>query len=143
MIKASESINISVTKDDFIRILIDFDRYPDFLNNIKSINIIYNKNNKYRVKYHIKIIKNIYYTLEFEFVNDHIFKWKLLEGNIMKKNEGYWEITEINNSQIRANYKLEIDLKTPLPKAIFKKIIKSDLPDMLNRFKKYAENLYG
>ena len=143
MVQVSESINISVSKDNFIKVLLDFESYPDFHKNIKNIEVIYNKGNKYRVKNHIKIIQNIKFTLEFELVNSNILKWNLLEGNIMKKNQGYWELTEKNNKQITAKYISEIDLKTPVPNVVLKKIIEKDLPNMLNRFKNQAESLYG
>ncbi len=139
---ASNSIIIDVPSKAIYNVVIDFENYPSFLPDVKSVNVISHVKGKgVVVEFEISIIKKIRYRLAFESVASKKVTWKFVSGDLFKDNCGSWSFEEIKKGQTRATYDVEVQFGIPVPSLITNKLVGHNLPGMLKRFKEHAESL--
>lgn len=142
MAKANRSITIDVDPEFFYGIVIDFEKYPEFVKDLKNVEILKQGDNEWTVKFHIHIIKKLDYTLNLWGDPGKYLKWSLAKKGFMKRNDGAWELTKLGENKIEANYTTEVDLGLLAPKSIVNMLISTTFPEMLKSFKARAEGLY-
>jgi ribosome-associated toxin RatA of RatAB toxin-antitoxin module len=142
MADASKSIEINCSTDHFFSVLTDFEKYPQFVSDLKGVTVLKHEDNVFHVKYRVNIIKDIEYTLRLESNPPKTMTWKLVDGQMMKDNSGRWEIEKISDSRIRATYVIYLKLSGFIPSAVTNKLAELSLPKMLNEFKERAEKTF-
>lgn len=143
MPKLSESIEINATPKQCYEVISDYEKYPEYLDESKHV-VIHSKNgNSAEVTFTIEVIKKISYTLKMVGTPSKKISWKLIKGDLMKKNEGHWTFEEIKKGVTKAVYTLDIELGLFVPGMITKKLIGSNLPAMMKAQKERIESLYG
>ncbi len=138
---AQESIVINVPKEHFFEVITDFEKYPEFIPEMKSARIVEHRGNEYVVDFTVSIIKKIDYRLKLVSYPFEKLEWNLVKG-FFKKNYGYWLIEELGSEQIKATYYVELEMGLLVPKKLVNDLAQVGLPGMLKRFKERAESFY-
>ena len=141
MASAERSIIVDVTPEKFYEVITDFSKYPNFLKEVKKIEVLDKGENTWKVLNGINLIKSIEYTLDFVGEPGKSLKWKLADKGFMKKNDGAWTLKDLGDGRTEATYTLDIELGIFAPKAIVNKVMEVNFPSMLKAFKKQAESL--
>lgn len=122
------------------KVITDYEKYPEFVAGVHSVKVEKRDGNKARVRYGIELLgKEINYVLDHVEEAPHRMHWTMVESNIMKSNEGEWELVE-QGSTTNATYRLVLDLKIYVPGMVLNGLIKKSLPSMLESFDKRAQN---
>ena len=138
MAKVSESIEIDAAPETCFKVITDYEKYPSFLKETKSVVVRKKTGQTAEVTYTIEVIKRISYTLKMIGKAPSTITWSLLEGEMMKKNSGEWNLKG-TNGKTRATYSVDIEFGIFVPGMISKMLVGSNLPTMLKSFKKKIE----
>ena len=138
---AVQTIDVGVAPAALMAVLVDFEHYPDFLDDIVATRILRRHGDVWEVAFEIEVIRTLRYTLRLERHGDERLSWSLVEG-LFHQNDGSWTL-EPTEAGTRATYR--IDLKTGMfvPGSLLTSLVGTNLPDMLQRFKDRAEGLAG
>lgn len=139
MAKAIETVEIKATKKKIYDIITDFESYPEFLPETKSVVVDKHKGNHYVVTFTIEVMKSISYTLDMHGKPCDELAWTLVKGDMMKDNSGRWILEEIKKGVTKVSYEVDVDLGLLVPASLTKALVSKDLPRMLKRFKERVE----
>lgn len=139
MTQASETIEINASPKDCYDVIMDFEKYPEFLKETKSAVIEKKSGNTLVVSFTLDIIKKIHYTLKMVGKPPKKIQWNLVRSDLMKANSGGWTLEPAGNGTTKAVYLVDVDLGLFVPGAISKMLIGSNLPAMMKAFKKRIE----
>ena len=143
MAEASKSIEIACSAEHFYKVVTDFEKHPSFVSGLLGVEVLSQKDNVWRVKYKIRVIKEIEYELEQIGEPFSAVRWHLIKGQFMKVNEGSWKIEELAPDRIRATYTITLKLSSLVPGSITTQLAQASLPKMLEEFKEYAEKTFN
>lgn len=136
---ATNSILIDAPLKVVYGVVLDFEKYPEFLPDVKKAEV--KKQGKgLMATFEVHVIKKIVYTLNFDIVPNKRISWTFVEGGLFKDNKGCWELKEVKKGQTQATYHIEVDFGLFVPSMITNKLVGSNLPKMLERFKERAES---
>ena len=141
MAKASKSVVINVAPETFYGVIIDFDKYPQFIKDMKEVRIDKAEKNEWIVTFWVSIIKKVEYTLNLKGIPGKELTWSLTKKGFMKTNDGGWYLKEIGKNKTEATYTVDVDLGLFAPKSVVNMLISTSFPAMLKNFKDYAESL--
>lgn len=119
----------------------DFDHYKDFLSEVSGSQVVSGKgSDKVRVRFEINLMKRFSYDLEFHLIPEKEVRWKLLESDFFKVNEGRW-IFSPQDSITHVKYELSVQFGFLVPGWITKKLTENNLPQMFDKFESKAREL--
>lgn len=136
-----ESILIKASIQTVYDCIVDFEAYPKFLPETKSVKIGWCDDKQMEVTFKVNLIKEITYTLHFEFDPPRGVYWKLKNGDFMKINTGSWVLKEKGEAATHAAYSIEVGFGLWVPNAVTQVLVEKSLPLTLKRFKKRSEEL--
>lgn len=139
MAKAEQSIEIKATTKQCFDVITDFESYPDFLKETKGVKIEKKSGNTTEVTFTLELIKKFSYTLKMLAKPTTNLSWSFVKGEIMKDNKGEWVLEDLGGGKTKANYSVDVNLGMFVPGAISKMLIGSNLPAMMDAFKKRIE----
>ena len=139
MAGATRSIVINVPMEKLFAIITDYERYPEFLSEVKRIRCSNRRGNEVDVQYEADIVKTIKYTLRLHEEKPDKVSWSFIEGEFMKDNKGGWQLEDLGNNQTKATYTIDVTLGALVPKTLVTALVDTQLPKMLEAFKKRAE----
>ncbi len=143
MPQATRTTTINVTPEQFLTVVTDYEKYPEFLPEVKKITVANRTANAADVTYEIDVVKRIQYTVHL--VQDGLsVKWNLVRGDLMKKNDGGWQLRREPGDRTHATYSVEIAFGglIPIPASIATMLTETQLPTLLENFRKRAERLF-
>ena len=148
MPSASRSITANVPADHFFETVTDYESYPEFIPETVAVEVT-KKGKKTKdgsktddVKFSIKVIKKIDYTLRLTSnADEHSVNWELVDGPF-KSNNGSWEIKAAGKGKTEATYTVDITMGFLVPQSITNMLVGSSLPKMLEQMKERAESTY-
>ena len=136
----SQDIEIKATPKQCYKIITDYAKYPDFISDLKSVEVKNKKGNSCDVTYHISVIKDIKYTLRMVGEpGENRIEWSFVSGEMMKDNHGFWQLEEIKKGVTLATYNVEVKFGLLVPSTVTKVLVGKNLPSMLAAFKKRIE----
>jgi len=141
MPSVTESIEINATPKKCYEVITDYEAYPEFLGNLKTVTVSQKKGESCEITYEIDLIKTISYTLKMNGKPPKKIEWSFVKGDIMKDNHGHWVLEEVKKGVTKATYELNIELGLFVPGAITKRLVGKNLPEMLASFKKRIEGM--
>src|SRR5512135_1218798 len=104
--RVSQELVIAVPPDALFDIIVDYDRYPEFVPSVKACRA--HRGGEVRVDYTVDLgIKTVRYTLRHEEQRPGRVAWSLVSGEWMKVSNGSWELAE-EAGQTRARYTVEV-----------------------------------
>lgn len=68
-------------------------------------------------------------------------RWKLVDSDFFKKNEGRWVLKEKGNNETEVHYELDVAVVFMVPSWIAKKLTEVNLPKMFESFEVRAKEL--
>ena len=143
MATADTTERFACSAQQFYDMISDYESYPDFLSEVKGINIVERSGSSVLVEYHVSMIKDFKYRLKMEESAPSSIKWELDSGDIFKSQKGSWTIREIDDSNCEVDYFVEATFGMFVPKTIAKTLLSVNLPNMMKAYKKRIEELYG
>lgn len=142
MAKASTTLTFPVSAEHYFNAVLDYEAYPEFLSGCKSAKVQKKSGKKTEVEYDVSMVKDISYVLEhIADPSEGVMKWSLVESDFVVKNNGEWQIKEIDDEECEVTYSIDIEFKIPVPGLILSGLVKSSLPKMLKEFASHAEKL--
>lgn len=143
MPQASRSVVVHVKPEQLMQVIGDYEKYPEFLPEVKKITVKRLDEKSAEVTYEIDVIKRLTYTILLE-TDGLVAKWTFVRGDLFKKNEGSWVLKPEGAAATHATYNLEIAFGglLPVPAAITDRLTAQSLPGLLENFKKRAEKLF-
>jgi ribosome-associated toxin RatA of RatAB toxin-antitoxin module len=142
MARARRSIEVAVPPERFFEVLRDYARYPEFLPDVKEVRVGARAGDSIEVTYRMDAKVTV-----IEFTLLHVEKpplrtdWRLLRGDVIKRDEGSW-LLEPTRTGTRATYSIELELGAPVTATLERVLAERGLPGMLKSFKARAEQLH-
>src|SRR5262245_34818316 len=140
MAEAKRSIEINAPVEKVFAVISDYDRYAEFLPEVKRISTSGRRANQVDVHYEVNVVKTIHYTLRMSEQKPNRVDWTFVEGELMKDNRGSWVLERLGEGRTKATYTIEVKLGALVPGAIVKALVETNLPKMLEAFKFRSES---
>ena len=144
MAAVTKQIVIDVPMERFFDVVVDYERYPEFVPGISECRVLEGGDGK-RVEYELDLaVKRIKYVLRHEEQRPRRVAWSLVSGDMMKVSNGSWELAD-EGGRTRATYSVEIQISRPplVPQALVDRVsdelTRIQLPKTLQAFKARAE----
>ncbi len=137
---AKAEIEIEAPLETVYEVISDFESYPDFLSETKEVVVNESNSKSANITFKINLIKKITYTLDIKMTPKKGLSWKLVAGDLMKKNNGRWKLSH-KKGITTAVYEIDMEFAGLVPKAISNRLIGSSLPTMMRAFKDRAEDM--
>lgn len=138
--KTTEVFNCSV--EEFFKIISDYEKYPEILQEVKDCKVIEDKGNKKLVEFKVNVIKQFSYRMWITEEPPNKMSWVFDSGDIFKASTGYWHL-EDEAGKTRATYEVDAKFKVFVPGPISKALVNVNLPNMMSSYKKRVAELYG
>jgi coenzyme Q-binding protein COQ10 len=139
MAGATRSVVIDVPPDRVFDVIVDYDRYAEFLPEVKEARSADRRGNEVDVHYGIDLVKRIHYTLHMVEERPRSVRWSFVRGELMRDNKGSWTLEPTPDGKTRATYTIEVGVGPLVPRSIVNALVDQSLPKMLEAFKKRAE----
>ena len=130
------------TPEQFYSILVDCEKYPDFLSDVHGCKIIKDEGERKEVEYKISVVKT------FSYLNEHIEKppfeleFRFLKGDVFKSMSGHWKL-EAEGEKTKAHYRIEASFGMFVPGPMAKKVIGANLPSLMKSYHRRVSELFG
>ncbi len=139
MPSARHEAEVNVTAEQLMAVITDFDSYSQFLPEMESCDVVSSGDNQWDVRFTVKVVKRIRYTLRLQRVDDHHVRWTLVDG-AFKVNNGGWDLVpSADGSSVHVVYFIELQVGMFVPSSIMRTVVERTLPDTVMRFKQEAE----
>ena len=144
MAQASKSITINVTPEQLFDVIADYEKYPEFLPEVKKVKVDAGQGSIKEVTYTVDIkAKVINYTLKHTADRPKKVAWTMIKGEMMKGNDGAWVLKPgAQPGTTDASYTIDLKLSSLVPAFIEKALAEQSLPGLLTNFKARAEKLH-
>ena len=136
---AQQSIDIAASPDQIWELLVDFESYPSFVPNQTGARVLSRADGQWRVEFQLSIARKPKYTLDLKGERGRTLRWTLVEGDMMKGNEGGWSLESLPDGGTRATYNIAVELKGFVPASVTNLLVAQTLPANLKAFKDEAE----
>ncbi|MBW3562043.1 MAG: SRPBCC family protein [Actinobacteria bacterium] len=137
--RASEERLIDAPADRIMEVIVDYESYPDWADNIREVEVRQTDDEGrgtvvwYRVDARVM---EITYSLAYEYPNEHRLTWTLHEADQLNALDGEYLLEPVDDGT-RVQYTLEVDLAIPVPgflkKRAAKQIMETSLGELKNR----------
>ncbi|RKH41168.1 type II toxin-antitoxin system RatA family toxin [Corallococcus sicarius] len=141
MAGATRTITINAPIEKVFDVITDYDRYAEFLSEVRKVSTSQRQGNTVQVHYEVDVVKTIRYTIKVTEERPKRMSWTFVNGEVMKDNKGSWTLEPEGEGKTRATYNVEMALGMLVPKAIVNGLVDNQLPKMLEAFKRRAEAL--
>jgi len=136
---ARRSVEIEVSPARFYALLIDFESYPGFVPNQSSARVVEQGAGRWRVEFELSVARKLRYTLDLVGEPERSLRWSLVQGDMMRENEGGWTLEELPGGTTRATYEVSVSLGGFVPRSISNALVERTMPANIDAFKREAE----
>lgn len=140
MAGATRSIVFNAPIERCYAVIADFERYPEFLPEVKKIRTANRRGHEVDVHYEAEIVKIIRYTIRAREEKPTRVSWSFVDGEFMKDNRGSWALEDLGGAKTRATYSIEVAVGLLVPKSLLNVLIDTQLPRLLENFKARIES---
>jgi coenzyme Q-binding protein COQ10 len=143
MAQASRSVTVEVPPEKLFDVIVDYERYPEFLPEVKGAKVEGGQGAIKEVSYRVDIkAKVISYTLKHTAERPNKLSWTMVKGEMMKGNDGAWTLKPgARPGTTDATYTIDLKLSSLVPGFVEKALAEQSLPGLLANFKARAEKL--
>ena len=139
MPSARHQADIDAKPADVMAVILDFESYPKFLPEIERCEVVRSAPGEWDVRFTVKVVKRLNYTLRIERVSETQMRWHMIDG-VFKSNDGGWDLTPVDDGQrTQALYHIDLQVGMFVPSSIMRSLVDRSLPDTVKRFKAEAE----
>jgi ribosome-associated toxin RatA of RatAB toxin-antitoxin module len=145
MAQASRSVTVNVPPEKMFDVIVDYEKYPEFLPEVKKVKVEAGQGAIKEVTYTVDIkAKVITYTLKHTADRPNKLSWTMIKGEMMKGNDGAWTLKPgAQPGTTEATYTIDLKLSSLVPGFIEKALAEQSLPGLLTNFKNRAEKLFS
>ena len=137
---ATKAILIEAPIEKVFGIITDYEKYVEFLPEVKRIQISARSGNQVEVQHEVAMIATVRYTLRLTEDKPSRVSWSLVKGELMRENRGSWLLEAQGDGRTQATYSIEMTFGPLVPRAIVNALVETSLPKMLSAFKARAES---
>lgn len=141
--QATEHIRIAAPPDRCYEVAVDFERYPEWARDVKSVRIAERDDGGRgaKVEYRAAAMgRSIRYVLAYDYADaPHRFSWHLVEGDMVRRLEGSYQFDPAGDSATDVTYELTVDLSIPLPGLVKRKAASLITGNALKELRKRVE----
>jgi len=135
-----EVFNCSVP--EFFKIVSDYEKYSEFLPEVKSVKITKNDGGVKEMEYHVSLIKSIKYKLKVKEVPNESVNFDFVSGDVFKSMKGSWKLAD-QGGKCAVDYNVEATFGMLVPESMAKTLVAANLPLMMSNFRKRVKEVYG
>ncbi len=130
------------TVEQFFAIASDYEKYPEFLSEVKSCKIIESKPSKKLVEFQVSVVKTITYRLWITEEAPKRIAWTFDSGDVFKTSTGSWDLSDAGG-KTKARYAVDATFKIFVPGPIAKALVNVNLPNMVKAYRARVKAKYG
>jgi len=142
MAKASATEVFNCTPEEFFKIISDYEKYHEFLQEVKKCTVIKSEGHRKLVEYHVSVIKSFKYSMWMTENPPNSITWEFAGGDIFKTSLGSWKL-EAEAGKTRATYTVEATFTMFVPSPIANALVSVNLPGMMSAYHKRVAQIYG
>lgn len=142
MAKASTTELFNCTPEQFFAIVSDYEKYHEFLAEVKSCKVVKTEGARKLVEYNVTVIKSFKYNLWMTENAPNSISWEFASGDVFKTSVGSWKL-ENEAGKTRATYTVEATFGMFVPGPIANALVSVNLPNMMSSYHKRVKQLYG
>ena len=143
MTQVSHSIDVAVPPERFLAVLEEYERYPEFQPDLKSIRVDARASGRAEISYAFDAkVLLLEYALEHTQRSPLRIEWRLLRGDLLRQNTGSWELQPLPGGGTRVTYSIDLVFAAKVPAGLTRALAEQSLPRMLGNFKARAEALF-
>lgn len=142
MAKASTTEVFNCTREEFFKIISDYEKYHEFLQEVKKCTVLKTEGNRKLVEYQVSVIKSFKYSLWMTETPPHSIQWEFAGGDVFKTSLGSWKL-EDEAGKCRATYAVEATFSLFVPGPIANALVSVNLPGMMSAYHKRVAQLHG
>ena len=135
MAKASTTEVFNCTPEQFFKIISDYEKYHEFLPEVKKCSILKTEGGKKLVEYNVAVIKTFKYALWMSETAPLGINWELASGEMFKTSVGSWKL-ENDSGKTKATYTVEATFNMFVPGPIANALVSVNLPNMMSSYHK-------
>jgi len=139
MASASRTEVVDVDINKLYDVLVDYEKYPEFVDGVSGIKVLAKDEKTAKVEYNLNMIKSFKYTINLKQERPSRLSWTLDSGDLFKKNDGEWKLKDLGNGKTEVTYSLDLDFKMFAPSSILSALTEKNLPTMMGSFFKRAK----
>lgn len=143
MAEAQISEKFNCTAEEFFAIVTDFEKYPEFLPEMKSVKYLKKGKKEKEMEFTVSVIKTIKYQIKATEKSPNEVDFFFTQGDVFKSMSGSWRIKDLAGGKCKVDYKIEASFGLLVPNAIAKTLVSVNMPAMMVNFKKRVKELYG
>ena len=143
MASASTTATFNCTPEQFYSIVSDYEKYPEFLSEVKTCKVIETKGNKKLVEFHVSVIKTFSYRLWISENAGKGISWTMESGDLFKTSTGGWEIEGAGDNKTSVKYAVDATFKVFVPGPVAKALVNVNLPNMIKAYQDRIKKIYG
>lgn len=140
----SASLEIQSTPEELFEIITDLDAYPEWVDNLKAIEVLEETAEGYPHRARMTVdakIKTVEYTLVYDYDYPVEVSWTSEAGGDLRQVDGAYRLVgEAGESPTTVHYDLEIDPGFPVPGFLLKQAEKTIIKSGLDGLKDRAES---
>lgn len=142
MAKASTTEVFNCTPEQFYKIIADYEKYHEFLSEVKQCKILKSESNRKLVEYNVSVMKSFKYSLWMTETPNQGINWEFASGDLFKTSVGSWKL-ENEVGKTRATYTVEATFSMFVPGPIANALVSVNLPNMMSAYHKRVKQVYG
>ena len=141
--QSTQSITVAAPPADVMAVIADFPSYPEWVAAAKQVDVLETGGDGRARRVHFVLdagaVKDDY-VLEYTWDDDRRVSWHLVHGQMQKRQEGSYTLTETAPGTTDVTYAIAIDLSIPMLGMIKRKAEKVILDTALKELKKRVES---
>ncbi len=143
--QASQRAIIAASPQQLFDVITDFDRYTDWIRDLKSVEVIArdDEGRAVEVRYRAAAMgRSTSYTLRYDYTDaPRQLPWKLVRGDIMRRLDGPYEFHPVDSDADRTEveYSLTVELIVPLPAFVKRRAESKIMHNALRELKAHVE----
>ena len=130
------------TVDQFFALISDYEKYPEFLSEVKACKLIETKPGKKLVEFQVSVVKTITYRLWISEDKPKGINWTFDSGDVFKTSTGSWILSDAGG-KTKAKYAVDATFKIFVPGPIAKALVNVNLPNMMKAYHARVKAKYG
>ena len=143
MAEAKHTEVFNCTPKEFFQLVTDYEKYPEFLSEVKSCKVLKSEPGAKLVEYKVSVIKAITYQLQTKEVEPSLVSWSFVSGEVFKTMSGSWTIEEVPGGKCKCTYAVEGTFKIFVPGPVASTLLNVNLPAMMAAYHKRIKAVYG
>lgn len=143
MAKASTTEVFNCTPEQFFKIISDYEKYHEFLSEVKKCTVLKTEGNRKLVEYNVSVVKSFKYQLWMTESAPTGITWEFASGDVFKTSIGSWKLEPEVGNKTKATYSVEATFGIFVPGPIANALVSVNLPNMMSAYHKRVKQVYG